>query len=86
VKKPLPVNRCAGFTGVAKMPEEWARQRPFRSIIGFTPPRSGIIRFQDREIQGFPPYEICWMGLALVPQGRHIFSSLRVEEILLVGA
>jgi len=57
-----------------------------RPIIGFTPPRSGIIRFHDREIQGFPPYEICWMGLALIPQGRRIFSSLRVEENLLVGA
>lgn len=57
-----------------------------RSIIGFTPPRSGIIRFKGKEIQGFPPHKICQMGLGLVPQGRRIFPSLSVEENLLIGA
>jgi len=57
-----------------------------RSIIGFTPPRSGVVRFHDREIQGLPPYKICQMGLGLVPQGRIIFPSLSVEENLLIGA
>ena len=57
-----------------------------RPIIGFSLPRSGIIRFHNREIQGLPPYEICQMGLALVLQGRRVFSSLSVEESLLAGA
>lgn len=57
-----------------------------RSIIGFTPPRSGIIRFNDIEIQGIPAYKICKMGLGLVPQGRRIFPSLSVEENLSIGA
>jgi len=57
-----------------------------RSIIGFTPPRSGMVRFQGSEIQGLPPYKICQMGLALVPQGRGIFPSLSVEENLFIGA
>ena len=57
-----------------------------RSIIGFTPPRSGRVRFQGVEIQGLPPYKICQMGLALVPQGRGIFPSLSVEENLSIGA
>ena len=57
-----------------------------RSIVGFTPPRSGIIRFRGEEVQHFPPYRICQMGLALVPQGRRIFPSLSVEENLLIAA
>jgi branched-chain amino acid transport system ATP-binding protein len=57
-----------------------------RSIIGFTPPRSGMVRFQGSEIQGLPPYRICQMGLGLVPQGRGIFPSLSVEENLFIGA
>jgi branched-chain amino acid transport system ATP-binding protein len=57
-----------------------------RSIIGFTPPRSGMVRFQGNEIQGLPPYKICQRGLALVPQGRGIFPSLSVEENLFIGA
>ncbi len=57
-----------------------------RSIIGFTPPRSGRVRFKDREIQGLPPHKICQMGLALVPQGRRIFPSLSVQENLFIGS
>jgi branched-chain amino acid transport system ATP-binding protein len=57
-----------------------------RSIVGFTPPRSGIIRFKDTEVQGLPAHVICKMGLGLVPQGRRIFPSLTVEENLLIGA
>jgi len=57
-----------------------------RSIIGFTPPRSGIIRFKEREVQGLPAHAISKMGLGLVPQGRRLFPSLSVEENLLIGA
>jgi branched-chain amino acid transport system ATP-binding protein len=57
-----------------------------RSIIGFTPPRSGIIRFKGIEVQELPAYKICQMGLALVPQGRRIFPSLSVEENLTIAA
>ncbi len=56
-----------------------------RSIMGFTPPRSGQVRFKGRQISGLPPYQICQMGLALAPQGRAIFPSLSVEENLTLG-
>src|SRR3990170_5323388 len=57
-----------------------------RSAIGFTPPRSGIVRFKGIEVQGLSPHKICKMGLGLVPQGRRLFPSLNVEENLLIGA
>jgi branched-chain amino acid transport system ATP-binding protein len=57
-----------------------------RSTIGFTPPRSGIVRFKEKEVQGLPPNRICKMGLGLVPQGRRLFPSLTVEENLFIGA
>jgi branched-chain amino acid transport system ATP-binding protein len=56
-----------------------------RSIIGFTPPRLGHVRFKGQEISGLPPYQISQMGLALAPQGRAIFPSLSVEENLTIG-
>jgi len=56
-----------------------------RTIIGFTPPRQGTIRFQGNEIQGLPPYKIARLGIGLVPQGRIIFPSLSVEENLTLG-
>ena len=57
-----------------------------RSVIGFTPPRSGIVRFKGKDVQGLPPYKISRMGLGLVPQGRRLSPSLSVEENLLIGA
>jgi branched-chain amino acid transport system ATP-binding protein len=57
-----------------------------RSIIGFTPPRRGVVRFKGKDITNLQPYQIAQMGMGLVPQGRHIFPSLSVEENLTVGA
>lgn len=57
-----------------------------RSIIGFTPPREGNIRFKKREITRLKPYHIAKMGIGLVPQGRNIFPSLSVKENLTMAA
>ena len=57
-----------------------------RSIIGFTPPRTGHIRFAGEPIERLPSYEIARRGVGLVPQGRRIFPSLTVQENLQIGA
>jgi branched-chain amino acid transport system ATP-binding protein len=53
-----------------------------RSIIGFTPPRRGTVRFRGQDITGWPSYRLTALGLALVPQGRRVFPSLSVRENL----
>jgi len=57
-----------------------------RSIIGFTPPRSGLIRFKGEDITHLKPYQIAKMGIGLIPQGRNIFPSLSVRENLIIAA
>jgi branched-chain amino acid transport system ATP-binding protein len=57
-----------------------------RSIMGMTPPRSGQVFFQGRELTGMPPNRIARSGIALVPQGRRVFPSLTIEENLRVAA
>jgi branched-chain amino acid transport system ATP-binding protein len=57
-----------------------------RSISGLTPPRQGSIRFKDREITETPPQEIVSMGVALSPEGRHVFPRMSVHENLMLGA
>jgi branched-chain amino acid transport system ATP-binding protein len=57
-----------------------------RSIIGFTPPRQGVIRFKGQDITGLQPHQIAQLGIGLVPQGRQIFHSLTVEENLAMPA
>jgi branched-chain amino acid transport system ATP-binding protein len=54
----------------------------FRSIMGLTPPRSGSIRFLGEEIQGKQPFQICRLGVGLVPEDRIIFPDLTVRENL----
>ncbi len=57
-----------------------------RSIVGFTPPRRGSIRFNGIDLTSLPSYQIAQMGIGLIPQGRHIFPSLSVKENLTMAA
>ena len=57
-----------------------------RSVAGFTPPREGRVVFGGRPVEAWPAYRIARHGLALVPQGRRIFSPLTVRENLTLGA
>ena len=57
-----------------------------RSIIGFTPPRRGRVRFKDTDITGWSSDRAVALGIGLVPQGRRVFPSLTVAENLGVAA
>jgi ABC-type branched-subunit amino acid transport system ATPase component len=56
------------------------------TIVGFVPVRSGRIVFDGQDITGWPVERRAQLGLALVPQGRRVFSLLNVEENLQIGA
>jgi branched-chain amino acid transport system ATP-binding protein len=56
-----------------------------RALAGVTPIVGGSIGFGDQEISGRAPEDIARLGLSMVPEGRHVFGSLTVEENLLVG-
>ncbi|MEW7978207.1 MAG: ABC transporter ATP-binding protein [Candidatus Sedimenticola endophacoides] len=56
------------------------------TISGITPPRTGRIRFEGRQIQGMSPDRIVTMGIGQVPEGRRIFPQLSVQENLDLGA
>jgi branched-chain amino acid transport system ATP-binding protein len=53
-----------------------------RSIIGFTPPRRGTVRFKGADITRWSPFRAVQHGMGLVPQGRRVFPSLTVRENL----
>ena len=56
-----------------------------RSILGLTPPRSGRIWFEERDLTGLPAHEVVAAGIACIPEGRKVFPKLTVEENLRVG-
>jgi branched-chain amino acid transport system ATP-binding protein len=56
-----------------------------RAISGDVRPTSGTVRLDDEDITGRPAHEVAALGIGHVLEGRHIFTSLSVEENLLLG-
>lgn len=57
-----------------------------RSIAGLHEPKSGTVKFNGRDLAGLRPHRRVALGMSLVPEGRRLFSSMTLEENLLVGA
>ena len=57
-----------------------------RSISGLLPKATGSIIFDKQEILGLPAHHIPALGIAHVPEGRHVFRDMTVEENLFLGA
>ncbi len=55
-----------------------------KSIMGIVERRSGTVSFQGRETVGQPSNAIARLGIAYCPEERGIFSSLNVEENLML--
>ena len=57
-----------------------------RSISGLTPASVGKIMFAGEDITRVPAHEIVGCGIALSPEGRHVFARMTVRENLELGA
>lgn len=55
-------------------------------ISGLIKPSSGSITFNNKNITGLQPYQICAEGLSHVPEGRKIFPRMTIRENLELGA
>ncbi len=53
-----------------------------RSIMGLTPPKSGSIHFEGKQIRGWAPYEIAKSGVSYMPDDLRVFVDLTCEENL----
>ena len=57
-----------------------------KAIAGMLPSAGGSVHFAGKPITRTPSYQIVPLGIALVPEGRGIFSRLSVAENLAMGA
>jgi branched-chain amino acid transport system ATP-binding protein len=57
-----------------------------RAIMGLLSPSRGTIRFKGVLQHGRPSHEVARAGIGLVPEGRHVFPNLSVEENLIATA
>jgi branched-chain amino acid transport system ATP-binding protein len=58
----------------------------FKAISGTVKLMEGAIRFEDTDLSTVPPHRRAHLGIAHVPEGRQVFSSLTVMENLEMGA
>ena len=57
-----------------------------RTVSGLLKPTSGSIMFDGAPLVGRPAHEIARLGIAHVPEGRHVFPDQTVEDNLHLGA
>ena len=55
-----------------------------KSIMGMVSKRTGSVTYEGQEIIGWPSNKIARAGIAICPEERGIFSSLNVQENLLL--
>ena len=57
-----------------------------RVISGILPALEGEVRLRGERISGLSPHRIVELGVIQVPEGRHLWPNMSVEDNLLLGA
>ena len=57
-----------------------------KTVSGMLRPSAGSITFAGERIDGIPPHHLIYRGICHVPEGRHVFPRMTVEENLVMGA
>jgi branched-chain amino acid transport system ATP-binding protein len=89
---PVTVNRDVSLTvGQNEIvtilgPNGAGKSTLLRAISGLLKPRSGSIRFDERDVTNMPADRAVGLGIIMVPEGRKIFADMTVRENLRLGA
>ncbi|MEO0680142.1 MAG: ABC transporter ATP-binding protein [Pseudomonadota bacterium] len=67
-------------------PNGAGKSTTLNTVSGVLRPAEGEVRFDGQPISGRSPEKIAALGVTQVPEGRHIFTALTIEENLKVGA
>lgn len=57
-----------------------------KTVTGLIKPMGGEILYEGASIVGIQPHKLVERGIAMVPEGRHLFGKLSVQDNLLMGA
>ena len=57
-----------------------------RAISGLVRLTAGSITFAGMKVASLPPHKVTALGIAHVPEGRHVFPEMTVQENLEIGA
>lgn len=57
-----------------------------KAVAGEIKPMGGEILYEGKSIVGIPSYKLVEMGISMVPEGRHLFGKMSVQDNLAMGA
>ena len=66
-------------------PNGAGKSSTLHAIVGAERASGGDVRLRGRSLRGLRPEQVARLGVALVPEGRHIYASLTVAENLRLG-
>ena len=66
-------------------PNGAGKSTTLHAIMGLVPAAGGEVTLDGRSLLGLAPETIARLGVALVPEGRHVFAGLTVDENLRLG-
>lgn len=57
-----------------------------RAVTGLSPTCGGQVMLNGVDVTGTPAHKLVEMGVAMVPEGRHVFPFMSIKDNLLMGA
>jgi branched-chain amino acid transport system ATP-binding protein len=66
-------------------PNGAGKSSTLHAVMGVVPVAAGDVRLRGRSLRGLAPERVARLGVALVPEGRHVYGSLTVAENLRLG-
>ncbi len=78
----LPAGRIVAIVGANGA----GKSTILRAVAGLNRAARGQILLEGKPIEGLPAHRRVGLGLALVPEGRHLFPKLTVQRNLEIGA
>src|SRR6185503_20210199 len=77
---------AAGMLAVVGGPNGAGKSTLINAIGGLHPPDGGTLSILGKSLTGTPAHRYCDYGIALVPEGRRLFTGLTVLENLELGS
>jgi branched-chain amino acid transport system ATP-binding protein len=78
----VPPGTCVAALG----PNGAGKTTLLRTVCGLQKPWAGEVHLDDQAVTGWAAHRLARSGLALVPEGRHLFATLSVSENLRLAA
>ena len=77
--KPGTITSLLGPNGSGKSTLLW-------TILGSVKVRQGKVTYDGQDVTTLPPHKKVDLGLAMVPEGKHLFKEMTVYDNLMMGA